>query len=221
MLVVVFRAAPGAVDALVPQPLTPNPDDLAFLMVGGLRSDALGVINEAFLAVPSRHGDRTGSFAVALYLDNDAATAAGREVWGWRKKATRVAIEHTGERFGATVERARAAIVRAGLEGAASVDPSALPLDPTWFNLKLIPSAALDGPPDVLQVTATTRQDVRVRDVQAGPATIAFADGPSDPLGQILPVCEMLGGFLFGLDFDLPLGEVLHDFLAPALAAAT
>ena len=58
-----------------------------FLMIGQMNSDEFGTNREAFLAVPSSFGTLEGNYAVALYLDNDAAIASGREVWGWPKKA--------------------------------------------------------------------------------------------------------------------------------------
>jgi acetoacetate decarboxylase len=84
-LLIRLRTARGVTRRLVPEPLTPNPDDLVFLMIGQMNSDEFGTNREAFLAVPSRCGALTaltGNFAVALYLDDDAAIASGREVWG-------------------------------------------------------------------------------------------------------------------------------------------
>ena len=57
-----------------------------------MNSDEFGTNSEAFLAVPSSFGALEGNYAVALYLDDDAAIASGREVWGWPKKAARFRI---------------------------------------------------------------------------------------------------------------------------------
>jgi acetoacetate decarboxylase len=92
-LLVVFRTTAEVTRRLVPEPLVPNADDLMFLMIGQMHSDEFGVNREAFIAVPCASGALTGNFAVALYLDDDAAIASGREVWGWPKKAAAFRVD--------------------------------------------------------------------------------------------------------------------------------
>ena len=221
-LLVPFRSTAHVVRGLVPHPLVPNPDDLMFLMIGQMNSDEFGTNREAFLAVPSSFGTLQGNYAVALYLDDDAAIASGREVWGWPKKAAEFLIDEHDGVVTATATRGGVEIISARLEAAGPAGPDDLHLDPTWFNLKLIPSIVPDAAPDVMQITSTTLENVRASDARSGPASVAFASTASDPLGDLIEVREVLGGVHFLLDCDLTLGEVVHDYLAdeesPALA---
>jgi acetoacetate decarboxylase len=213
-LLVIFRTTPGAARALVPEPLAPNADGLMFLMIGQMNSDEFGTNREAFIAVPSRFGTLTGNYAVALYLDDDAAIASGREVWGWPKKAAEFSIAENEGVVTATATRGGAEIIRAGLEVAGPASAEDLRLDPAWFNLKLIPSVVPDAPPDVMQLTWTTLDNVRVSHARRGEASVAFASAVTDPLADLIPVQEVVGGVHFRLDCDLMLGEVVHDYLA-------
>ena len=213
-LLVPFRTTPRVLRNLVPEPLVPNPDDLMFLMIGQMNSDEFGMNREAFLAVPSTFGALAGNYAVALYLDNDAAIASGREVWGWPKKAADFNIAEDDGVVRATASRGGVDIIHAELEVAGPAEPDALHLNPTWFNLKLIPSIVPDAPPEVMQITSTTLENVRATSVRVGQATVAFASTPSDPLADLIEVREVLGGANLLLDCDLTLGEVIHDYLA-------
>jgi acetoacetate decarboxylase len=214
-LLVVFRTTAEVTRRLVPEPLTPNPDDLMFVMTGRMSSDEFGTNSEVFVAVPSRLGSLTGNYAVALYLDDDAAIASGREVWGWPKKAARFRIDEHDGIVASRAERGGTEIVRAQLRVTGSADAGELQLDPTWFNLKLIPSIVQGAPPDVMQITSTTLQNVGLRNVRTGVAELAFGSTPADPLAHLVRVTEVVAGFQFEFDCDLTLGEVVHDYLAP------
>ena len=101
-LLIPFRTTPEVTRHLVPEPLEPNPDDLMFVMIGEMNSDEFGNNHEVFIAVPASFGSLTGNYAVALYLDDDAAIASGREVWGWPKKAAVFRGEETDDVVTAT-----------------------------------------------------------------------------------------------------------------------
>jgi acetoacetate decarboxylase len=219
-LLVPFRVAPGVVRRLVPEPLEPNADDMMFLMIGQMNSDEFGTNREAFLAIPSRLGALSGNFAVALYLDNDAAIASGREVWGWPKKAADFAIADTGATVTATATRHATEIIRARLDVEGPAEPDDLRLDPTWFNAKLIPSIVAGAPPEVMQITSTTLENVRVTDARRGRASLEFGSTVTDPLAELIEVAEVLAGVHFHFDCDLTLGEVVHDYLAEGAQGA-
>jgi acetoacetate decarboxylase len=216
LAVIPFRTAPGVTRRLVPEPLVPDADDRVLMMIGPMHNHALGSTFEAFIAVPSRLGDRTGNYAVLLYLENDACVTSGREIWGWPKKEARLRFAESDGRVTAAAERGGAELIRVELELGERARPEDLDLDPTWFNFKLIPSAVRDAPPDVMQLTSTTFENVVVHEAQWGAPTLAFGSTAADPLADLLPVEELLGGvYLRRFQLDLLLGEVVHDYLAP------
>jgi acetoacetate decarboxylase len=184
-----------------------------------MHNDKLGSTHEAFVGVPASLGDRTGNFAVFLYLEVDACITSGREIWGWPKKEARFRYEAGEDGVQATVERGGAELIRAAFEPAVPAEAAALALDPTWFNLKLIPSVEEGAPPDVMQLTATTFRDFVVHEAHAGTATLRLGSTPEDPLGQLIEVRETLPAAYVRFDLDLLHGEVIHDY-RPAVRVA-
>ena len=213
-LVVTFRTTANAIRRVVPQPLEPNADDLMVLLIGRQHNDRLGPYAEAILGAPCTLGERTGNYAVVLYLDETVCIVPGREVWGWPKKDANFHLHADPARASATTVRGGVEIIRTEVELARPAGPEDLALDPTWFNLKLIPSVTDGAPPDVMQLTETTLANVGVRGRRAsGPTVLGLANTIEDPLASLMPVREVVGGISLRLDFDLLDGVVVHDYL--------
>lgn len=211
-LIVVFRSSQTALRQLVPAPITPNPHDLAFLMIGSMVTDEFGTYNEAIVAVPSSTNGIEGNHVVFHYVEGDRPMAAGREIMGWPKKHGDIRWAAEGSEVRATCTRDGSALIRAGADLVGPARPEDLQLNPTWLNLKVIPSVVAGAPPDVAQITALTLLDVSVADAQAGPATIEFSSTVDDRL-EALEIHEVIGGVFCRLSFDLPGGSVVHDYL--------
>jgi acetoacetate decarboxylase len=216
LMVVPFLAEPGVLDRLVPRPLVPNADDVAYVAVGHLHNDRLGSTREAFIVVPSSDGVRTGNYAVFLYLENDACITSGREIWGWPKKLAEISLAEDEGSMTASVRRGGVDIVRASLLDLEDASPDELGLSPVWFNEKIIPSVVEGAAPEVAQITATTFEGLEVRDVRRGRGALRFDGTGDDPLAGLIGVREVLGGHRMTLSFRLLHGEVVHDFLAEA-----
>jgi acetoacetate decarboxylase len=213
ILVVAFQTMANVLSRLVPEPLEPNPDDLMVLVIGRQQMDRLGPYHEAILGVPCTLGEQTGNYVVVVYLDQTRPIVAGREIYGWPKKDADFVLHADATRASARAVRNGVEIIRADVEIAREAAPGDLALDPTWFNLKLIPSVTDGAPPDVMQLTATTLANVSVREAGAGPARLGLADSIVDPLASLMPVRDVVGGVFLRLSFDLLDGVVVHDYL--------
>jgi len=218
-LIVVFRSSAGAIRALVPEPLVPNDHDLAFLMIGTMRTDEFGDYSESIIAVPAAFDGITGNFVVFHHVDAEKPMVAGREIMGWPKRLAAVSWSESEGRLEATASRDGTALVRATAELMEPAGPEDLTLSPTWLNLKLIPSVADGARPDVAQITATTLLDVSADAGRRGRATLELTSTASDPVSR-LEVHEVVGAVHAELSFDLPGGEVVHDYLAGLAAGA-
>ena len=216
LMVIPFVAEPGVTRRLVPEPLEPNSDDIAYIAIGHLHNDKLGSTHEAFVVVPSSDGERVGNYAVFLYLENDACVTSGREIWGWPKKLGEIAFTENRDRADAVVRRRGADLMRAGLSGLQDASPADLDLSPVWFNLKIIPSVVEGAPPEVSQITATTFSDLEVTNVRRGRSALQLGDGAEDPLARLIGIREVLDGHRMTLSFRLLHGEIVHDHLDPA-----
>ncbi|MEM7157116.1 MAG: acetoacetate decarboxylase family protein [Myxococcota bacterium] len=200
-----------ALAALVPAPLVPNPDGQAALMVNRLTADVFGTYHEVALLVPSSLNGVEGAFTAYMYLDQDNPMGAGREIWGFPKKLATIGIEGDGQ-IATRVERGGSAIIESVLELGPEIAPSDVPFNPTFFNLKLVPSVREGAPPDVMQLTSTVLQDVEIMGARAGGAKVELRSTPNDPLGAIAPK-EVLGAVEVHTNFTLTFGEVAHDYL--------
>lgn len=208
---VTMAADPDAVRALVPEPLEPNSEGLLVLMINRLEADVFGRYREAAVLVPSTFEKTMGSFTAFMYLDADRPLAAGREVWGWPKKLATLEIEGDAT-IRSTITRGDAALIESTVELDADLGPEDLAFDPTFFNLKLIPSVVEGAPPEVMQITATTLQDIAITRARGGRGTVTLRSTEQDPLGPLSPR-EVLGAAAVEMDVTLGHGTVLHDYL--------
>lgn len=211
-VVVVFKSTSETLRELVPQPLEPNADNIMVALVGSLHAAGLGPYHEAIIAVPARFQDLSGRYNVYLYVDNDAATACGREIWGYPKKGARFSAIESAETVRYTVERGGVQIIGASVVLADLAKPEELLPSLPVFNLKVIPSVKQGAPPDVQQLTVTTLENYRVKRAYKGNATVEFGMSPADPLHRI-KVEQIVAGYYVQTDCDLTYGDVLYDYL--------
>ncbi len=214
LMIVPFVAEPGVTRRLVPEPLQPNPDDVAYVAIGHMHNDRLGSTREAFIVVPSSDGTRLGNYSVFLYLENDACITSGREIWGWPKKLAEISFAENGDRVSAGVRRGGTELVRAGLEGLEDASAEDLDLSPVWFNQKIIPSVVEGAPPEVSQITATTFEGIEVSDVRRGRAKLHLDGTADDPLAGLIGIRQVLDGHRMTMSFRLLHGEIVHDYLS-------
>ncbi len=209
---IVFRTAPEILQELVPAPLRPNPDNLAFIYVGVFNMPPKLAYKEAGVGIPAFFGETLGSYLVYLYLDSGLAIVPGREIWGWPKKDAEITFTEGKDTFYTSVSRDGVTLISASMSQFEPVEP--IPDQPSTpsFNLKLIPSVKKKHPPDVLQLTSTTVISKK-KAFYKRKATLALNSAPADPLGS-LPVLEIISGEQSIEDASLDCGDVLFDYLA-------
>lgn len=211
-IICVFRADKHAIESLVPEPLQPAPGDLVYAWQNDFNAVGLGSYHEAIISIPVEHRGRTGQYMAYLYLDNDAAIAGGREIFGFPKKFARFSLLQREDVLTRVTERGGIELVKLSVHFARQGKQEDLAaLANPIFNLKIIPSVRKGAPPDVSQLTAMTLQNVVVRRVVEGNATVEFGKSPADPLHRLQPL-DVLKGIYCELDFDLPYGEVVHEY---------
>ena len=203
----------AAPDALLPAGLTPGPAAMSALVFADYPDTDIGPYREVIVFMAASVGDAAGLFCPLIYVDSDAAMAAGREVWGFPKKLADISLDISGGRVEAAL--ARHGVLLAALEGQATdaADPgaggmAALPV----YNHKRIPDVAGGSDVDLITVVhleATTRESY------AGAATVETAGEVADVLGEGAEAALLLS---IG-DLVLPAGTVAYAAM-PAVAAA-
>lgn len=214
LLSITFKTSPEILRAMVPEPLTPNPDSVMSILVADHHITQPRAVSyyEAILSVPVSHDGFAGTYLPVLYLDKVIPIIGGREIWGFSKVEAEIQMSEWGRTVTATVVRYGTTLIDMTAQLGEPVVPiPEMPNDPI-LNLKLIPSATKGSQPDVKQLTSTVLGDVKVHVVRGGTGKLVLDSLPSDPLGSI-PVVEIVGAGYQEHDFVLGYGEVVFDYL--------
>ena len=171
----------------------------------------LGAYHASALFIRARFEDIEGGFCCHCYMDNDAAVAAGREIWGFPKKLAQVELQESGEILRGTVERGNIRIMTFCMNLLRNGEASELPPLGNLFNLKRIPSPEKGASPEVEELTLIQYKHATTHRIVAGEGTVEFERSPSDPLHIFEPL-EMVGAFYVEQDVELPLGKVIHRY---------
>jgi acetoacetate decarboxylase len=85
-LVITYRTDPEALRSVVPAPLRFDVPMVRYEFIRMPDSTGFGNYTESGQVIPVRLGEERGGYVHAMYLDDDAPIAAGRELWGFPKK---------------------------------------------------------------------------------------------------------------------------------------
>ncbi len=218
----IFRTSKEVLEAVVPKPLVYNSDHYVYAWVNHLpRTTGFCHYREMFLTIPveypGKDGMVAGNYNAHLYLDNDSPIAAGREIYGYPKKLARVHFSEQEDVLTRSVERGGHEIFKVSISPRVSlpidpIDPLVAQLALPFINYKLIPSVVQDAKPDVAQLTLMELENFVCTKLDTGPSLVEFNSSPADPLGMF-KVEEVIAGYYFEGQYDLPYGSVLHDYL--------
>jgi acetoacetate decarboxylase len=212
-LLVTFETDPAVLRSLVPQPLTPNADNLMFVSIADFMCSGFGRYYEAHIFTHVLYKRRLANFSIYLILDNDVAICGGREIWGFPKKLGRLTMSLKDDVASGIVERGGMPVIDIAMRMSQFGTPAEMEGPAEWIARKVIPSVAQHAPHEVDQLTSTTLTDIAIREVHKGAGMLKFGPSPSDPFTQI-PIKKILGGHYFRSDLTLGYGEVLHNYLA-------
>lgn len=201
MLMAVYRTDPKVVARILPPPLKPARNALAFAFVARYPQTNFGVsYNEAALVVTARFHRTGGGYCLSMPVDDDTALIAGRETLGFPKKmAETIDLDTRGGTIVGRAVRKGTEILRIELEpeGAtdlgdlavlapAHVEPdgrSALRL--TSFLFKFFPGpdySGFDYLPRLISQTTVFRPRPGLR---RGAGRVVVTSSAMDPLGEI------------------------------------
>ncbi|TAK85482.1 MAG: acetoacetate decarboxylase [Betaproteobacteria bacterium] len=213
-LIVAYRTDPQALRAVVPEPLEIEEPIVKFEFIRMPDSTGFGHYTESGQVVPVRLGRERGGYVHAMYLNDDAPIAGGRELWGFPKKlaSPRLGVEKdtllgTLDYGPVRVATATMGYKHRSLDAAAVREALAAPS----FLLKIIPH--VDGTPRICELVRYYLEDVTVKGAWSGPAALELAHHALAPVAQ-LPVLEVLSGTHILSDLTLGLGTVAFDYLA-------
>src|SRR5271157_548471 len=91
--VITYRTDPEALAAVVPEPLEVTEPIVKYEFIRMPDSTGFGDYTETGQVIPVRLNGEEGAYTHAMYLDDDAPIAGGRELWGFPKKLAKPKIE--------------------------------------------------------------------------------------------------------------------------------
>ena len=91
--VITYRTDPEALAAVVPEPLEVVEPIVKYEFIRMPDSTGFGDYTETGQVIPVRLNGEEGAYTHAMYLDDDAPIAGGRELWGFPKKLAKPKIE--------------------------------------------------------------------------------------------------------------------------------
>jgi len=157
-----------------------------------------------------------GGYVHAMYLDDDAPIAGGREIWGFPKKLASPKISHEGDVVVCTLHYGSVLCVSATM-GFKHREIDRAPLIKALarpnFMIKIIPH--VDCTPRICELVRYYMEEVTVKGAWAGPAAIQLFEHAMCDVAR-LPVREVVSATHYITDLTLGLGEVVFDYLKDA-----
>ena len=138
MLMAAFQTDPSAIAKILPRPLRPTAQPLAFAFVAHYPQTNFGSsYHEGALFVQARLGGEVGLYCLAMPVNEDMAMVYGRERYGYPKKmADTISLEETDSQVVGRVARKGAEILRIELQPNAMAEPG----DPSVFAHRAVDS---------------------------------------------------------------------------------
>jgi acetoacetate decarboxylase len=211
--IITYRTDPEALQAVIPAPLKMTEPVVKYEFIRMPDSTGFGDYTETGQVIPVSFGREQGGYVHAMYLDDEAPIAGGRELWGFPKKLASPSLRVEKDtllgvlRYGSVP----VAVATMGFKHRALPhDKIRASLSTANFLLKIIPH--VDGKPRICELVRYFCEDITIHGAWEGPAGLELFQHALAPVAA-LPVLEVLSGVHIVSDLTLGLGSVVHDYL--------
>jgi len=213
-LIITYRTDPQKLRQLVPEPLQVDEPLVRFEFIRMPDSTGFGDYTESGQVIPVSYRGRKGGYTLCMFLDDEAALAGGRELWGFPKKLAKPILRDESDTLVGTLDYGPVRIATGTMgykHKAADLAAVKASLAVPNFLLKIIPH--VDGSPRICELVEYHLIDIDLKGAWTGPASLTLASHALAPLAE-LPVLEIVSATHLVADLTLGLGEVVHDYLA-------
>jgi acetoacetate decarboxylase len=190
-LIITYRTDPAKLRELVPEPLEVGAPLVNFEFIRMPDSTGFGDYTESGQVIPVSFQGRKGGYSHCMFLDDHPPIAGGRELWGFPKKLAKPSLRAEIDTLVGELHY--------GSQAASN------------FLLKIIPH--VDGTPRICEIVEYHLTDIDLKGAWTGPAALQLYSHALAPLEE-LPVLEIVSATHILADLTLPLGKVVHDYLA-------
>jgi acetoacetate decarboxylase len=212
--IVTYRSDADILEALVPEPLQLTEPLVKFEFMRMPDTTGFGNYCESGQLIPVTYRGERGNYQQAMYLNVHAPIAGGRELWGFPKVLGGPDLKVLGDTLVGTLDYTgiRIATGTMGYKHQAMDKEEVLrSIELPTFLLKIIPH--VDGSPRICELVRAPLAGVTIKGAWSGPAGLQLADHALASVAK-LPVREVLSAIHIMTDLTLPLGTVMHDYLA-------
>ena len=216
-LIITYETDGEALRRALPEPLEPAEGNLAFYEWMKMPdSSGFGDYEESGSGIRASFNGEPCNFSVQMYLDDEPPITAGREIWGFPKKYGVPRLKVVKDTLTGTLhydeERvAMGTMTYKHVDLSDKLENVAKGLCGLNVNLKLIPD--VDGSHKVAQLVGYNLENVVVHGAWDGEARLHLIPHVNCRVAD-LPVKHIVSGRHQIVDFVLPFGRVLHDYLA-------
>src|SRR5580765_6266311 len=212
--IITYRTDPEALAAVVPEPLQVTGAIVKYEFIRMPDSTGFGDYTETGQVIPVRLDGEDGGYTHAMYLDDDAPIAGGRELWGFPKKRAAPKIEVESDVLVGSLHYG-SVLCASGTMGykhrPVDHDTVLNSLKAPNFILKIIPH--VDGSPRICELVRFHLEDIVLKEAWTGPAALGLFPHALADVAR-LPVREVVSALHFKADLTLGLGSVAFDYMA-------
>jgi acetoacetate decarboxylase len=211
---ITYRTDPDAMRALVPEPLQVAEPLVRFEVMSMPDVSGLGAFKESGQILRVEHDGEPADYLHAMYVDNHASIASGREVSAYPKKLGSPDLFVDSDTLVGTLDygRLRVATATMGYKHALLDEEQArAEIGQPTYALKILPG--YDRRPRILELVRTQITDMTIKGAWSGPARLQLFEHALCPLAD-LPVLEVLYANHIVVDLTLSRFHVVHDYLS-------
>ncbi|HEX7349103.1 MAG TPA: acetoacetate decarboxylase [Rhodanobacteraceae bacterium] len=210
---IVYRTDADALRAVVPEPLTFDEPLVKFEFIRMPDSTGFGDYTEAGQVIPVKFNGIAGGYSHAMFLNDEAPIAGGREIWGFPKKLASPSLEVEADTLVGKLDYGSIRIATATMGYKyTKLDLAKMKqaVEAPSFLLKIIPH--VDGTPRICELVQYECSEVNVKGAWSGPAALQLFEHALAPVAR-LPVREVVSASHIVTDLTLGLGHVVYDYL--------
>ncbi len=214
-LMVTFSVDREDIKELVPPPLIVGKSPMVICYVAYFKDSFVGNYHEAATFIEARLKTKTtkdmGWYCNSMFVDNDAAMAAGREIYGFPKKIAEFKLfTEKGKQIG-IVKRNGIEIMKIVVELTNEVNEIPGGQVIRALTLKHITNPENNG----IELSEFVATDLKVipKTIKNGSTSVEFKESKRDLIYLLKPKTDPLGFYIISNEMYLPPGKIIHKMV--------
>lgn len=210
LLKIVFETSEDAVLDWIPPKLTRSTPPYATIIVSSYPDSPVGPFNVATQYAGCRAGFFIRAFALESIVDNFAAAAALREVWGLPCKLGEVAVERSDAAVSARISRDGEHLATVSLADGHPIDSSSARFDPV-LTVRATPSIEEGKRHDLLQLVQID-PDYEIAECLRGTGTVDYGPHSDADPWDAVPMLNMIAATDCLVNTEMPLARYVMPY---------